>query len=146
MDSKKILGKRILLVDDDPEARQVLKLLLLVNQHSVTEAPNGKQACLLYAPGEFDLIITDYKMPEMMGDELARTIKCIVPSQRIIMITGVPWALGGPNNPVDAVLIKPVTLDELRLYMVAVLSRQSENLPFRWSTSKSGKSIGLGLI
>jgi hypothetical protein len=52
-------------------------------------------------------------MPLMKGDELARTIKCLVPSQRILMITGVPEKLSA-ENPVDAVMLKPVTLEELR--------------------------------
>lgn len=145
MDSRRIFGKRILLVDDEPEARRMFRLLLSLDQHVVTEAADGKEACRIYAPGDFDLVITDYDMPEMKGDELAQTIKCLVPTQRVIMITGVPWRLAGPENPVDAVLIKPVSLDELRQYIGAVLSRQSEKLPFRWATSKSGKSLGLGL-
>jgi len=145
MDSKRTLGKRILLVDDEPEARFILNRLLSVDQHLVTEAANGKEACLLYAPGDFDLVITDYDMPEMKGDELARTLKCIMPTQRVIMITGLPWTLAGPTNPVDAVLIKPVTLDEVRDYISAVLAREPKHLPFRWSNSKSGKGIGLGL-
>jgi DNA-binding response OmpR family regulator len=145
MDSKRIYGKRILLVDDEPEARHILNRLLSFDQHTVTEAANGKEACLLYSPGDFDLVITDYEMPEMKGDELARTLKCLVPSQRVIMITGLPWTLAGPNNPVDAVLIKPVTLDEMRQYITAVLTRDPKNPPFSWSKSKSGKGIGLGL-
>jgi len=145
MDSKRVIGKRILLVDDEPAARRVLRLLLGLDKHIVTEAANGNEACRLYAPGDFDLVITDYEMPDMKGDELARTIKCLVPSQRVIMITGMPWKLAGPENPVDAVLIKPISLEELRQYVAVVVSGDSQNLPFRWSTSKSGKSIGLGL-
>lgn len=133
------------MVDDDPDARHVISCLLSIDQHVVTEAANGKEACQMYTPGDFDLIITDYDMPEMKGDELARTIKCLVPSQRVIMITGLPWTLAGPENPVDAVLIKPVSLTEMRQYISAVLSDASRRLPFRWSNSKSGKGIGLGL-
>jgi CheY-like chemotaxis protein len=145
MEQKPVYGKRILLVDDDPNARHILGCLLSFDQHTVVEAANGKEACLVYAPGDFDLVITDYEMPEMKGDELARTLKCLVPSQRVIMITGMPWTLAGPENPVDAVLIKPVTLDEMRQYIATVLSRDLRDLPFRWSNTKSGKGIGLGL-
>lgn len=138
-------GKRILLVEDEPDARLVLRSLLSVDDHIVTEATNGREACLLYAPGDFDFVITDYAMPEMKGDELTRTIKCLVPSQRIIMITGMPWTLAGPENPVDALLIKPVSLTEIREYLNAVLQRKPETLPFPWCASKFRKGIGLGL-
>jgi CheY-like chemotaxis protein len=140
--SGKAVRKRILVVDDDAEARKMLKLLLSLDQHTVVEAENGRMACLTYTPGDFDLILTDYDMPEMKGDELARTIKCLVPRQRIIMITGVPWKLGGQENPVDAVLI---TLDELRRFISTVLSTDLEKYPFRFSKSASGHGMGLGL-
>jgi DNA-binding response OmpR family regulator len=123
----------------------MFRLLLSLDQHTVTEAADGKEACRTYTPGDFDLVITDYEMPVMKGDELARTIKCLVPSQRVIMITGVPWRLAGLENPVDAVLIKPVSFEDLRQHIGAVLSREPEKLPFRWAASKSGESIGLGL-
>jgi CheY-like chemotaxis protein len=113
MEFRNGLGKRILLVDDDPDVRAALKMLLSMDEHCIVEAENGRQACFLFSPGDFDLVITDYEMPLMKGDELARTIKCLVPSQRIIMITGVPEKLC-TENPVDAVMLKPVTLEELR--------------------------------
>lgn len=145
MEPNPVCGKRILLVEDEPEGRRLLRTLLSVDGHIITEASTGKEACLVYAPGDFDFVITDYAMPEMKGDELARTIKCLVPAQRIIMITGMPWTLAGPNNPVDALLIKPVSLSEIREYLAAVMSRQSDNLPFPWCSSKFRKGIGLGL-
>jgi len=141
---ERVLRKRILVVDDDPDTRNLLRLLLSIDQHSVVEAGNGREACLAYTPGEFDLILTDYEMPEMKGDELARTIKCLSPSQRIIMITGVPWKAGGDDNPVDAVLIKPVTLGEIRQFISAVLSCDyNADGPSRGRTRNR---IGLGLM
>ena len=139
-----VVRKRILIVDDDPQARNVLRLLLTIDQHTVVEVENGRQACLTYTPGDFDLVITDYDMPEMKGDELARTIKCLSPSQRVIMITGVPWKLGGEDNPVDAVLIKPVTLAEIRQFISAVLAC-SRN-PGGASGARFHSRIGLGLM
>ncbi|HYG34355.1 MAG TPA: response regulator [Clostridia bacterium] len=141
---RKITGKRILIVDDEPAAREALKLLLAIDQHIVTAAVNGRDACLSYVPGDFDLVITDYEMPEMKGDELARTIKCLVPSQRMLMITGVPGKLGTSDNPVDAVLVKPYKLSELRHFIATILSPDLKRFPFRRSNSKSGSGIGLG--
>jgi CheY-like chemotaxis protein len=131
-------GKRILLVDDDPEARKALKLFLSIDQHTITEAQNGREACLKYTPGDFDLVVTDYDMPEMKGDELTRTIKYLVPNQRIIMVTGLPGELWGQNNPVDTLLIKPITIAELRQAVSTVLSPKFKTTPILQPRAMSG--------
>src|SRR5262245_50686894 len=101
MESQYSGGKRILLIDDEPGVRAAMKLLLSIDQHTIVEAENGRQECFLFSPGDFDLVITDYEMPYMKGDEVARTIKCLVPSQRIVMVTGIPEKLEGVELPVD---------------------------------------------
>ncbi len=120
-------GKRILVVDDDAGARQALKMLLALDGHAVCEAASGKEACWLFAPGDFDLVITDYAMPGMKGDELARTIKTIVPSQPILMVTAFVGNLVSDDNPVDAILGKPYTLADLRLVISTALSGHRRN-------------------
>src|ERR1035441_2188381 len=84
----KVSGKRILLADDQQEVREMTKLMLGMDEHIVTEAVNGREALELFAPGRFDLVITDYLMPVMKGDELARNIKRLAPTEPILMITG----------------------------------------------------------
>lgn len=126
MPHSKVTRKRVLLVDDEPAVRAALKLLLSIDEHTVTEASNGREACLMFAPGDFDLVITDLAMPEMKGDELARTIKCLVPSQPILMITGFPGELWSRDNPVDAVLIKPFTIAELRQTIADLVPSDTE--------------------
>jgi CheY-like chemotaxis protein len=109
-----VTGKRILVVDDEQAVRDTLRVVLRFEGHTVVEAANGREACLIFAPGDFDLVITDYNMPEMKGDELARTIKCLVPSQPILMLTAHAAEVCRTENPVDAVLEKPFTLAALR--------------------------------
>jgi len=118
-------GKRILVVDDERAVRETLRVVLRFEGHTVVEAANGREACLLYCPGDFDLVITDYNMPEMKGDELARTIKCLVPSQPILMLTAHAAEVCGHENPVDAVLEKPFSLAALR-QMISVLPKTGE--------------------
>lgn len=113
-------AKRILVVEDEKGVRETLKMILRLDGHSVAEAANGREACLLFAPGDFDLVITDYAMPEMKGDELARTIKCLVPSQPILMLTAFPGQVEG-ENPVDAILEKPFELATLRAKIASLL-------------------------
>ena len=114
MERERVFGKRILLVDDQQGVREAIRFLLMVDQHVVTEAPNGKEALEVFAPGRFDLVITDYAMPVMAGNELAQKIKQLAPTQPILMITAYSEDLGKSENPVDVVLNKPFAFADLR--------------------------------
>ena len=109
-----IVRKRILLTDDQPEVRGVIRMMLDLDEHIVAEAENGQEALALFAPGRFDLVMTDYAMPKMAGDELASKIKQLAPSQPVLMVTGSAQPSGGFVNVSDALLRKPFSLQELR--------------------------------
>jgi CheY-like chemotaxis protein len=114
--------KRILLVDDQRSVREAIALLLSLDEHTVVEATNGAEALALFKPGHFDLVITDFKMPQMKGDELATKIKQASSSQPVLMITAYAERLGDSGNPVDALLNKPFYLEDLRRAMAKLLS------------------------
>jgi CheY-like chemotaxis protein len=117
-----VRGRSILLVEDQKSVRAALRMMLELDGHQVTEANNGAEALNLFTFGEFDLIITDFEMPMMKGDELAVSIKRVAPSQPILMITASETARGGLENPVDAFLNKPLTVPELRCTLGKLLS------------------------
>jgi len=117
-----IRGKRILLVDDESNVRGAFRMMLELDDHRVTEAENGADALVLFTKSQFDLVITDFEMPVMKGNELAVRIKNVSPKQPILMITAYGRELGDPQNPVDALLNKPFTLDELRGALAKLLS------------------------
>lgn len=123
MGPEKILRKRILLADDQADVRETVKLLLSLDEHIVTEARNGREALDLFAPGRFDLVITDYAMPVMRGDELAENIKRAVPSQPILMITGSAEKFGGVVTKADSILNKPFGFEDLRQAVANVLTQ-----------------------
>jgi CheY-like chemotaxis protein len=75
----------------------------------------------LFRKGRFDLVTVDFEMPFVKGDELAARIKQLAPWQPILMITG-RGKRPGPDNPVDAVLNKPVDLDQLQTAIAKLLS------------------------
>ena len=110
-------GKNILLVEDDADVRGSIKLLLNIDRHTVTEAANGHEALQLFTGSRYDLVITDYRMPGMLGDELARNIKNLVPAQPILMVTAYIEKLLDAGKPADAVLGKPFSIDDLRRAM-----------------------------
>ncbi len=106
--------KRILLVEDDPAVRQSIKLLLGLDRHAVTEAANGPEALRFFSGADYDLVITDYLMPEMLGDELARSLKQLVPTQPVLMLTAYVERLGDAGKPADLIMPKPFSLEGLR--------------------------------
>ncbi|HWH71038.1 MAG TPA: response regulator [Candidatus Sulfotelmatobacter sp.] len=121
--------KTVLVVDDQATVRQAIRLLLSIDHHTVTEAIDGAEALALFTENQFDLVITDFEMPVMKGNELATKIKQLAPSQPILMITAYGNRLGSSDNPVDAILAKPFRFDELRTAIATLLSpRQREPL------------------
>ena len=121
MESGRVSGKRILLADDQQEVREMTALMLGMDEHIVTEAGNGREALDLFTPERFDLVITDYLMPLMKGDELARNIKRLAPSEPILMVTGSAGELDGIRGSVDAVLNKPFVFEDLRQAVAQLL-------------------------
>ena len=108
---------RILVVDDEPFVCDAVKMMLTFDGHLVETASNGKDALEMFDKGKFDLVITDFAMPNMKGDELAATIKARVPGQPVVMITAYAEMLQSSGNPltgVDFVISKPFLLENLR--------------------------------
>ena len=118
-----VSGKKILLVDDDPAARESIKLLLSLDRHTVTEAANAHEALQLFTGSTYDLVITDYLMPNMLGDDLARNIKHIAPRQPILLVTAYLEKLIDAGNFADGVLGKPFSVDDLRRWMPTLTER-----------------------
>jgi len=109
--------RRILVVDDEPFVCDAVKMMLTFDGHIVETASNGPDALAMFEPGKFDLIITDFEMPKMKGDELAATIKARAPKQPIVMITAYAEMIHSSGNPlkgVDFLISKPFLLENLR--------------------------------
>ncbi len=118
----RVCEKRVLLVEDDPAARQSIKLLLLIDRHEVTEAKDGAEGLALFCPGRFDLVIIDYFMPNMQGGQLAAALKDIDLAQPVLLVTAYAEKLVDTQLRVEAVLPKPFGIDELRRAICQVLS------------------------
>ena len=116
--------RQILVVDDEPAVCDAIKMMLKFDGHAVQTANGSKEALSLLEQGKFDLIITDYSMPGMKGDELAAVIKKRLPNQPIIMITAYAEMLESSGNPltgVDFIISKPFLLKDLREAIARVL-------------------------
>src|SRR3954469_20881640 len=111
-----ISSRRILVVDDEPFVCDAVKMMLEFDGHIVETAGNGREALEVFGKTKFDLVITDWRMPGMMGDELATEIKSRAPEQPIVMITAHAELLQSmkvPMKSIDAVVPKPFLLDDL---------------------------------
>jgi CheY-like chemotaxis protein len=78
---------RILVVDDDPISRQVLKAMLEKEGHLVTEAEDGVKAVQGYDRSQIDLVITDIFMPEKEGVQTVRELMNVNPDVKIIAVS-----------------------------------------------------------
>src|SRR5690554_5785736 len=89
---------RILVVGDEPFVCDAVKMMLAFDGHHVDTASSGKEALAMYQNATYDLVITDYAMPAMKGDELAVAIKAQKPAQPIVMITAYAEMLKASNQ------------------------------------------------
>ena len=121
--------QKILIVDDDPHIREVLRYALDKAGYVTQEAGDGQQALKLYRSETPDLIVLDIKMPEMDGTEVCRTIRqqdstpivfLSSKDEEIDRILGLE--LGG-----DDYVTKPFSPRELVARVRAVLRRSGDN-------------------
>jgi DNA-binding NtrC family response regulator len=118
--------KRILLVDDDEHSRQSLKQILAEDGYDVTTCADGAEVLGVMEHSEFDVLITDLKMPKMNGIELLEKVKETKPDIHTIIIT----AFGETDTYLKAMnvgaadyLNKPIDYTELTRILKALESK-----------------------
>ena len=109
--------KRILVVDDEENARIALSKILAREGYEVASAGNGYEALNYLRGKEVELIITDINMPEMNGLSFLRELGRSHPESNVIMVT----AYGEVESYIEAMNLgafeyinKPVKIDELK--------------------------------
>jgi CheY-like chemotaxis protein len=111
----------ILIVDDEPSIRFLLRMILEVAGHQVAEAPNGVEAIEQIERRQFDLVATDFMMPRMNGGELIARLR------RDPATAGIPIILvsSSPSSErrtsADAFFGKPFDPDALTLCVSKLL-------------------------
>jgi two-component system NtrC family sensor kinase len=121
---------RILVVEDQPDVRDLLFDLLTAFGHRVESAGNGSEALTLLTERSFALILTDLHMPEMDGEALYQKIAQTWPhlASRVVFVTsrepsdGLDIFSDGARVPV---LQKPFDPDALRQLVERLLHRES---------------------
>ncbi|MGE5255274.1 MAG: sensor histidine kinase [Hyphomicrobiales bacterium] len=125
------MEKRILLVDDEKDIRDVLRLPLSDLGYEVLEAENGEEALRLFESTQPPVVLTDIKMPGMGGIELLQKVKRENPETEVIMITGhgdMDLAVKSLKHDATDFITKPINVDVLEIAVHAaeerILTRQ----------------------
>ena len=107
---------RILVVDDEAVVREGVRRILEGDRYSVESCASGRAALDLMQEKDFDMVITDLKMPGMGGLEVLRTIKILQPEIPVMIITGystVDTAVDAMKNGAIDYIAKPFTPEQL---------------------------------
>ena len=118
---------RLLVVDDEPKIREVIKEYAEFNGHEVTEATDGMSAVGLCKLNDYDLIILDIMMPKLDGFSTCKEIKKIKDIPTIMLSArGEEYdKLFGFELGIDDYIVKPFSPKELMARVNAVLSRRN---------------------
>ncbi|PIQ88929.1 MAG: diguanylate cyclase response regulator, partial [Candidatus Omnitrophica bacterium CG11_big_fil_rev_8_21_14_0_20_42_13] len=124
---------RILIVDDDPDIRDVLNITLSAEGYEVIEACDGEEGLKLINEKPPSLIILDYMMPKMDGRALCRKIKedILLAHLPVLMLTGkgeVTDKIGGIEAGADDYIVKPFEPQELLARIKMILRRSERDL------------------
>ena len=82
------MTKKILIIDDDAQIRELLKMFLENNDHEVMAAPTAEKGLALARKNEFDLVLLDIMLPDEDGVTTLNNLQKISPNVPVIMITG----------------------------------------------------------
>ena len=88
MDEISLVGRRILVVDDEPSLRELLAEAFTARRALVDTAQNGAEAWVLWRDSHYDLIISDQRMPELTGLELLARIRASGSPVPVILASG----------------------------------------------------------
>ena len=121
---------RVLCIDDEPMVCRLLNDCLKRFNHQVTVAPGGRQGLDMFRAAlrekqPYQVVVTDLGMPEVDGQQVARSIKSESPSTPVILLTG--WGTmikddGDQPVLVDAVVSKPPRIHELNQLLLKMAS------------------------
>jgi len=136
---------RILLVEDEENIRDVIKLNLEMEEYEVVATDNGKDALKYTKEQHFDLLILDVMLPEIDGYQICEQVRLTNRDVPIIFLTAKDAAqdrITGLKKGADDYLTKPFNLEELLLRVQNLIKRTSkspDNTPDEYSFS--GNSV-----
>jgi len=127
------MSTKILIADDDPDIREILKITLSEGEYEIIEASNGQEALEIIRSRPLDLALLDYKMPLMDGRQVCNLVKkdLLLQYLPVIMVTGkgeVSDKISGIDAGADDYVVKPFEPKELMARIRMVLRRTQRDL------------------
>ena len=134
------IAKTILIVDDEPDIREVLGISLMDMGYLTVEAENATQAFDVFVKKQPQIVVTDIKMPGGDGIALLRKIKHENPETEVIMITGhgdMNLAIRSLKYDATDFITKPINVDALEI----ALNRALEKIAMRQKLQDYTRSL-----
>lgn len=138
----------ILVVDDEPDIRLLVRFTLALDGHEVVEARDGAEALDVVARHRPDLIVLDVMMPEVSGWEALTTLKADrderVREIPVIMLTALASPLDRAKGGIEGAvryLAKPIAPDDLRAHVAEALAGEPEPVQRRRARQEALESI-----
>jgi DNA-binding response OmpR family regulator len=119
----------ILIIDDEPNLRRSLALILQRAGYSVTTAENGEQVHQCLEAGAYDLVFLDLKMPDINGMELLPQIHKIYPDMPVLILTAhatLDSAIQAVRKGARDYLLKPIDPEQILSRVREVLAEQQQ--------------------
>ncbi len=125
----------LLVVDDDPDIAHVLKQGLLKNRFLVNAFTNPEEALQNFQSNSKDycLLLSDIRMPELSGIQLARKVKEINPNVKVVLMTSFEirdneFSKVFPSMQVDGFVQKPIGIKDLTNKILDIIGESKRRL------------------
>ncbi len=109
--SPTLKGRKVLIVEDEPAVRETTSFILTTLGCKVSDCDNGEQALELASKDSFDLILLDYMLPTISGEDLMTKLKDFNQDIKIVVMTGYGSSID--SDIATEVVQKPFDLDSL---------------------------------
>ncbi len=123
-------NRRLLIVDDDRDIRELLVYDIKSSGYMVDSAEDGEEGLKKAVQNNYDLILLDVMMPKMNGYDVCKNIRLVKPKVPILMLTAkgtISDKTEGFDVGADDYLVKPFDIQEVLLRIRALLRRNDEN-------------------
>ena len=119
---------RILLIDDNKHGLSARRAVLEELGYGITIASSAKEGLKRFAEDDFQLVVTDYKMPRMNGVEFIKKIRKLAPTVPVILLSGFMDALGLEEETTGADIVIQKSANEVT-HMVRAVRRLLRRKP-----------------
>ena len=134
---------KVLIIDDEPHIREMMRLTLETAGYEVGEAADGEEGLTVFGGGSgYDVVLLDQKMPGIDGLETLRRLLARTPDARVVMVT----AFASVELAVDAMrlgatnfLRKPMTPEALRGAVIGALAERPVRREHRTASTRRGE-------